>query len=504
MKQLRKWLAEQLRGVNRRIVFGLVGGLLICLWSFVGFWSWWERNSIIASNTLVLGQLTTAVQEQTRNLFRQAETSLTVASHWIAEHPDEDPGRAPGFVKLVESLRKSSDGVIDIRMVTRSGTLRYIPDHGQAYQINVSDRDYFQAQFDEKTRGLFVAKPVVSRVTGKLGIPISVPVARAGGDVAVIFAAIELDRIAGSFEAERIKPFGTIGINRLDGIFIFRSPMNENIIGSSLAQSWAWKTHLGVSPKGIYQSERSPIDGRPRLVSHARVPDFPLVVSVTAAVDDLLGDWRQHTLALVSVTLVVSLFCLLLGFVLLRAMGNEEQARHELEQLMLTDPLTGVGNRRLLRLRLADEILRADRFRRGLTAVFFDLDHFKRINDSYGHDVGDAVLIQVAASLGSSLRQSDLVARYGGEEFVMLLTETRLDDALTLVERMRNTVAELQIPGLPGRITLSAGLAQWREGEHGDALLRRADQALYRAKEAGRNRSCVDRDNEQQTTQETA
>jgi diguanylate cyclase (GGDEF)-like protein len=184
-------------------------------------------------------------------------------------------------------------------------------------------------------------------------------------------------------------------------------------------------------------------------------------------------------------------------------MGNEEQARHELEQLMLTDPLTGVGNRRLLRLRLADEILRADRFRRGLTAVFFDLDHFKRINDSYGHDVGDAVLIQVAASLGANLRQSDLVARYGGEEFVILLAETRLDEALTLVERMRNAVAELKIPGLPGRITLSAGLAQWREDEHGDALLRRADQALYRAKEAGRNRSCVDRDNGHPTTQET-
>ncbi len=492
MHRLKARQLGTLPGVNRRIVFGLVAGLLICLWGFVGFWSWWERNSLLSANDQVLEQLRTAVHEQTRSLFKQAETSLIAARHWMAEHPGQDPGTAPGFISLVDELRQASDGMIDIRMVTLDGTLRYIPDAGQTRQTKVSDRDYFKAQFNQQTRGLYVAQPVVSRVTGKLGIPISMPVTKAGGKVAVIFAAIELDRIAGSFEAERIKPRGTIAVIRTDGIFLFRSPMDSRIIGSSVAQSAMWTEHMGTNPKGNYLTGLSPVDGMARVVTYMRVQDYPLVVDVSTALDDLLDSWRKHTAVVVLVALMLTAFTALLGFILLRTMKKEELARHELEHLMLTDPLTGVGNRRMLELRLDDEILRAQRYHRALTAVYFDLDHFKKVNDHHGHDVGDAVLRQVADSLNANLRQSDHVARLGGEEFVVLLTETGLDAALTLVERMRAAVAALSVPGLNQRITVSAGLAQWREGDTAEALLRQADQALYRAKQTGRDRAIAD------------
>ncbi len=492
MQRLKGWLTEHWLGVHHRIVYGLVGGLLLCLWGFVGFWSWWERSSTLAANEQVLKQLNTAVHEQTRNLFKEAQTSLTVASLWMAEHPDQDPGQAPGFIQLVESLRKSSDKLIDIRMVTRDGTLRYVPDRGQTKRTNVADRDYFQAQFNEKTRGLYVAQPVVSRVTGKLGIPISIPVAQGGGDIAVLFAAIELDRMAGTFEAERIQPQGTIAILREDGLFMFRSPMDPKIIGSSVSQTPMWKQHMGNSSGGFYHSEISPVDGRARAVAYSRVQDYPLVVAVTASIDDLLASWRLHTGLLVLVALLISCFSVLLGSILLRTLKKEERARHELERLMLTDPLTGIGNRRMLELRLDDEILRAQRYHRALTAVYFDLDHFKQVNDAHGHDVGDTALRLVADSLVVNVRQSDHVARLGGEEFVVLLTETGLDDAVTLVERMRAAVAALNIPGLSRHITTSAGLAQWREGENAESLLRRADRALYRAKASGRNSAYTD------------
>ena len=492
MKRLSALLAALTPSVNRRIVFGLVGSVLACLWCFVGFWSWWEHSSIISANARVQEQLTAAVQAQARSLFKQAETSLTVARHWMAEHPEQDPATAPGFIQLVESLRRSSDNLIDIRLVARDGTLRYVPDRGQAQQTKVSDRDYFQAQFNEKTRGFFVAQPVVSRVTGKLGLPISMPVDQAGGNIAVIFAAIELHRITGFFEAERPKPGGTIAMIRDDGLFLFRSPMEERLIGSSLAQSAAWTEQISPSSRGLFDQERSPVDGRARIVSYTRVPDYPLIVAVTTARDDLLAPWRLHAGLLVLVAVIVSGFCILLGASLLRAMKNEAVARQELEQLMLTDPLTGAGNRRMLMLRLHDEIQRAQRYRRPLIAVFFDLDHFKRVNDTYGHDVGDIVLTAVARRLRANVRQSDHLARFGGEEFVVVLPETTLEDAFAHVERMRLAVAQMTIPELPGHITLSAGLAQWREGESDEALLRRADQALYHAKEAGRNSTYAD------------
>jgi diguanylate cyclase (GGDEF)-like protein/hemerythrin-like metal-binding protein/PAS domain S-box-containing protein len=168
---------------------------------------------------------------------------------------------------------------------------------------------------------------------------------------------------------------------------------------------------------------------------------------------------------------------------------EQEVARRtaQLEQLMLTDPLTGVGNRRLLTKRLAEETTRARRYQRPLCAVFFDLDHFKRINDVFGHAAGDVVLAGVAESLKACLRDCDLLGRFGGEEFVVLLPETGIDDAMQVAERMRSAVADMQMPQIPVTITVSAGVAEWTTDETGEGLLQRADRALYQAKEAGRN-----------------
>ena len=164
----------------------------------------------------------------------------------------------------------------------------------------------------------------------------------------------------------------------------------------------------------------------------------------------------------------------------------------QLEQLMLTDPLTGIGNRRMLTLRLEEETQRAHRTQRPLTAVFFDLDHFKRINDTYGHAAGDAVLIKVAEALKSCNRDYDLLGRFGGEEFVMVLLETNMDNAMKLAERARAAISKLQIQDLPEQITISAGMAELRPNETWELLLQRSDAALYRAKKAGRN--CVQAD----------
>lgn len=168
---------------------------------------------------------------------------------------------------------------------------------------------------------------------------------------------------------------------------------------------------------------------------------------------------------------------------------EQEVARRtaEMERLMLTDPLTGVGNRRMLTKRLGEETTRAQRYHQRLSAIFIDLDHFKHINDEYGHAVGDAVLLGVAKRLGTCLRECDLLGRFGGEEFVVLLPETGVDHAMQVAERMRNDVALLQVPPIREMITVSAGVAEWFAGESGEALIQRSDKALYRAKDAGRN-----------------
>ena len=171
---------------------------------------------------------------------------------------------------------------------------------------------------------------------------------------------------------------------------------------------------------------------------------------------------------------------------------EEEVARRtaELERLMLTDPLTGIGNRRLLIERIQGAIERAERSGRPLATVFIDIDHFKRVNDAYGHPIGDRLLVRVAGSLRANLGAGDVVCRYGGEEFVVVLEETPLLDALRTAERLRTAIARIRLREMDTTVSVSAGIAQWEPGQSVDVFLARADKALYRAKEDGRDR-CV-------------
>jgi diguanylate cyclase (GGDEF)-like protein len=159
------------------------------------------------------------------------------------------------------------------------------------------------------------------------------------------------------------------------------------------------------------------------------------------------------------------------------------------ETRAVTDSLTGLANSRSA----ADTVQRmaafAGRSLTPLTAILLDLDHFKRINDNFGHQVGDEVLAAVGRELSRGVRASDFTARYGGEEFLILLQATRAEDGVELAEKLRTSLEGVHVPGYTGRVTASFGVAAMPDhAGDADSLLRAADQALYAAKEAGRNR----------------
>jgi len=167
--------------------------------------------------------------------------------------------------------------------------------------------------------------------------------------------------------------------------------------------------------------------------------------------------------------------------------GRLRQGRDELERLSITDPLTRLYNRRYLMTRLDEEGRRARRTDRPFTVVMLDVDHFKKFNDTYGHQAGDEVLEGVSAVLEQCVREVDCAARYGGEEFIIVLPETTAEGGLELTQRIRERLAAETFPG--GRVTLSIGIAEFpADGETPDFVLRAADAALYRAKREGRDR----------------
>jgi diguanylate cyclase (GGDEF)-like protein len=154
-----------------------------------------------------------------------------------------------------------------------------------------------------------------------------------------------------------------------------------------------------------------------------------------------------------------------------------------------TDALTGLPNRRTIDLTLRRLLTQAGRSDQHLAAVMLDLDHFKEINDTFGHDVGDDVLAGVAIAISAGLRPSDFAGRNGGEEFLVLLPDTAAAEAAERTERLRKTIHNLEIPGLEAGVTASFGVALFPEDAvTGHGLLRAADMALYRAKGGGRDR----------------
>ncbi len=168
--------------------------------------------------------------------------------------------------------------------------------------------------------------------------------------------------------------------------------------------------------------------------------------------------------------------------------SRQKQLEAELERQAFYDRLTEVSNRRHFESLLEQESQRAQRYGHALSLVFLDVDHFKALNDAYGHELGDRVLVELVQLLQQRLRASDVVGRWGGEEFLVMLPETRCGQACQVAESLRAQVQETPMPGA-GSITISLGVAEYQRGEALKDFIKRADDALYDAKSSGRN--CV-------------
>jgi diguanylate cyclase len=179
----------------------------------------------------------------------------------------------------------------------------------------------------------------------------------------------------------------------------------------------------------------------------------------------------------------------------LEAKAQRLQSQLQDEQRLSTiDALTKIPNRLAYEKRLDDELKRCQRFDQPTCLAVWDVDHFKRINDTYGHRAGDRVLAAVAECLASRIRSTDFVARYGGEEFVMILPGTSLEAAIVVVEELRLAIRKIgfHFRGTPVDITISIGLTALRASDSPGTAFERADKALYRAKQSGRNRCIAD------------
>jgi len=215
-------------------------------------------------------------------------------------------------------------------------------------------------------------------------------------------------------------------------------------------------------------------------------------VSIIIPATELMSQMRTNrTQIIIDAVITIGILLAILYFFAWKLVARLDEAQKRLKHLAVTDELTGLKNRRYIMERLESEYQRAVRMETPLSLVLIDIDHFKNVNDTHGHAFGDVVLKAVSREMRESLRTYDLLGRIGGEEFLIASPGSTRDEATALAERIRNRIREKQISGgaITISVTVSAGVtALVGQDEKTDTLLARVDEALYRAKEDGRNR----------------
>lgn len=173
---------------------------------------------------------------------------------------------------------------------------------------------------------------------------------------------------------------------------------------------------------------------------------------------------------------------------LVKANNHLKRKEAEITHLMLTDTLTDMPNRRHFEQVVEREMKHVHRHHAPLCFALADIDHFKIVNDTYGHDAGDAVLQEVAVCIKENLRDTDFAARWGGEEFAVMLVNSDTDKAASVVDRLRRAIEDTHVNAIDRNVTISIGLAQFQDYDSLESVLKRADEFLYQSKKDGRNR----------------
>ncbi|KAF5052679.1 Diguanylate cyclase, GGDEF domain [anaerobic digester metagenome] len=300
-----------------------------------------------------------------------------------------------------------------------------------------------------------------------------------------VTAVVDLEALHGSF-AKLEMPSGTrIVVSNSDGVVYLAGPGQEEVVGRTVPE---FRAQAGNGTRrDIPRLESGTVTGI------SGVAHFPLQVFAALPRDEVLNPWRRHALTYGGISLALVLVSVGLSVALVRSQMQLNCRSRALALAASTDTLTGVPNRRSFLEAARREFSRAKRNGGALACAMMDLDHFKKVNDTYGHIVGDMVLSSAARLVSSRLRETDLVCRYGGEEFVLLLPDTDLAGAATLAESLRTSLSglRLELESACFLVTASFGVAEILP-DHAtfDDLLVHADQALYMAKTQGRNQVC--------------
>lgn len=474
--QLVRYLTHRLVLLSLLVSLGIAGLLARNLW-------------VVHENALASAQVTN----------RNVSHTLAVGLQWVLADADHD------ILQVRSALQRSGRSTWDIQAVLAlSGSdVLVLDEHGDGLRdmisnqgrLQLGERDFFQTLLHPPRDDVVVGRPQ-ALVTGG---PQVLPMARAwyGSDgrfAGAVVASLPIQQLQRWLSGMEMGAGSAVSIIRTDGQVLLRFPMPDTPL-PSLADSANFQRYAAL-PAGAFIAS-SVHDGVTRIHSFEHVTNMPLLINVVQSKATVLAPWSRSAWSLgsFSVLLVLGNFGLALLFT--RELGRRRRIQKALrvekdrmQHMALHDALTGLPNRLLLKDRVEQAMAAAQRGGGSVGLLYLDLDGFKQVNDRWGHEAGDRVLVHIAQQLQQVARGTDTVCRLGGDEFVLLLpgcTVADVDEIALRVLAACTAPCWWQGEDLQQVYSISGGVCMFPEhGSNFSDLLRRADSALYQAKEAGR------------------
>ncbi len=457
---------------------------------------WFVIDLVHGGNAILADRATTALQMS--KIIGQSFTAFLNSSNYVLSdilgHISEDdlvfPDKDPEHAARIQSLFKKKLATVPVLrgiglydkncvMTARSNGERigHKMDVCQCEQGAYDDQlhvQYWDAEISPSKRPIIILRRNLT--------------SRDGNIIGGIAAGIDLGFIQEWLSTYDIEEGGSLTILDQSGMLFARVPATPEEIGQKHNDPVFQHIH-NANLSHTTLTATSPIDSKNRIYALSKTEGFPFYVVVGLDESSALRDWWRRAFQIAAGFASLSLFL----FFLVRSHFKVIKQREVMHRLATIDELTGIANRRSFFDAGNIEVKRAHRYEQPLSILMLDIDHFKLINDAWGHPVGDTVLKNLSRTLVQSLRGQDLVGRIGGEEFAVILPETDASQAKVVAETLRNVIEQFRsdLPNCTAgvKFTVSIGVAS-RLGDDDslDALMGRADRALYQAKQAGRNR----------------
>ena len=459
-----------------------------------------ERTALAAQN------LGSVLSTSMVGAFQNIDLMLQTVASQVRLQPLWADNGDPAFVAVLEELVHRTPGLLGLHVADATGKVKYGTGKLSFADVDVSDRPYFQKLRDNADSGMVVSDPVMGLIAKKWVLVCARRINRPDGQFGgVVYGSIEIEGMAERITGTplHLGEHDIITMANDDMAVIMRyvdSRQDMQFVGQKRPVPRVEELVRSNAANGFF-SGTSPFDQVHRIFYFQHIPERSMNLVVGLATEEAMAGWRRDALQAALVTVLFAFFVSLGSYLIyqgqmrrLRLMAELALSNRRLSELSTTDSLTGIANRRRFDELLDEEWRRGVRSQQSLALAMVDVDHFKAYNDRYGHQNGDECLRKVGQLLGQHIRRAgDFVARYGGEEFVVICAATDGGHARQLVEAMRAALDELSLPhelSPHGHVTISIGVAALVPDESfgQSALVRLADQALYAAKEAGRNR----------------